>query len=217
MIDSKLPVSLARVIHDLLNPLAAVHGNLSYLEGALSGDLRDAASEALGEARRLERLLREIELFARIVGKRAEIASAPVALAAAARAAAGEMAAEAKLRGIHVAIEGDVEARADHALCVRAIGNLLAVAVRYAKPGTTVRVAIDRDGERARLAVVDAGPVPPDEERRALLEGGEMGDRTRVRPAAALPLAVARAEVEAMGGALAIEPREDGVASVIRI
>lgn len=35
MTDAKLPTVRARIVHDLLNPIAAVRGSLSWLEGAI--------------------------------------------------------------------------------------------------------------------------------------------------------------------------------------
>ncbi|MCP2871774.1 ATP-binding protein, partial [Salmonella enterica subsp. enterica serovar Typhimurium] len=42
-------------------------------------------------------------------------------------------------------------------------GNLIDNAQRYAPPGTTITVRLSRDGNVARLAVIDAGPgIPPE-------------------------------------------------------
>src|SRR5215208_3284923 len=83
-----------------------------------------------------------------------------------------------------------------------ALTNLLDNAIKFSGPGTVVRVASERVGERVRLVVEDAGPGVPESALERVFEPfyrGDRGDRDG-RPGTGIGLAVVRGLVTAMGG-----------------
>lgn len=88
-------------------------------------------------------------------------------------------------------------------------GNLIDNAQRYAPPGTTITVRLARDGDVARLAVIDAGPGIPPELRERVFEPyfripGSAGSGT------GLGLAIVREVVERLGGDIELRDADRG-------
>jgi two-component system sensor histidine kinase KdpD len=116
-----------------------------------------------------------------------------------------------RLAGAEVLLYGD-RRRVGQALI-----NLIYNAARFGDPGSTVELHISRTGDAVRLAVLDDGPgmrpgVRPDIVARVTgltganaVEGDVPGT-----PATGLGLRVARAIVEAHGGAMGAETRPGG-------
>lgn len=206
-------------MHDLLNPVAAVHGNLTFLETVLVGDVREAARDALEEIRRLERLLREVQQFARLaaLGEKIELQRSQTSLAAAAGRAVEDLLGESRLRGVEVEVTGDAQALVDANLLICALRNLVAIALRYSKRGDRVTVTIEEASGGARISVIDRGSALPEAERHALLAGEDVGEASRARPAAVLLFSLAQAEARAQGAELTIESRDGETAGILQI
>ena len=88
-------------------------------------------------------------------------------------------------------------------------GNLIDNAQRYAPPGTTITVRLSRDGNVARLAVIDAGPGIPPELRERVFEPyyripGSVSSGT------GLGLAIVREVVERLGGDIELRDADGG-------
>lgn len=104
---------------------------------------------------------------------------------------------------------GALPVRADPAALRRALGNLIANAVKY---GGAARVkAFARDG-RAVVTVEDDGPGLPEEELEAVFEPFHRAERSRSRETggAGLGLTVARQAARAHGGDVTLSNRSDG-------
>ena len=59
------------------------------------------------------------------------------------------------------------------------IGNLIDNAIRYAGDRAVITVRVSRDGEHARLDVIDNGPGIPADERDAVFERFHRGSKTQ--------------------------------------
>ncbi|WP_292028233.1 ATP-binding protein [Brevundimonas sp. UBA2416] len=104
---------------------------------------------------------------------------------------------------------GELPVEADPAGLRRALGNLIANAVKY---GGAARVkAFARDG-RAVVTVEDDGPGLPDDELEAVFEPFHRAERSRSRETggAGLGLTVARQAARAHGGDVTLSNRSDG-------
>ena len=104
---------------------------------------------------------------------------------------------------------GELSVEADPAGLRRALGNLIANAVKY---GGAARVkAFARDG-RAVVTVEDDGPGLPDDELEAVFEPFHRAERSRSRETggAGLGLTVARQAARAHGGDVTLSNRSDG-------
>ncbi len=159
--------TLADIAHELRTPLAALHSRIGFArtQGSVAADEARRLSEQLDVLqRRLEGLLLLTRFDAEAVAPRAE-ACAVVELLAAAWAPLAE---RAQFRGLALEISGDedVEISSDPALGQTVFANLLGnavdhasgagrIAVRLARRGATVHIAIDNPA-----AAAEPGPRP---------------------------------------------------------
>jgi len=115
----------------------------------------------------------------------------------------------ARLAGAElVALPSRLEVKADAALAERALGNLVANAIRHAK-ARRVLIGARRRAGRIRLWVIDDGVGVAEADRDRLFEdfvqGSDHGDE--VRGGFGLGLASARRMAGLMGGAVGLEPQ----------
>jgi two-component system sensor histidine kinase KdpD len=109
---------------------------------------------------------------------------------------------------------------ADPDLLERALANLIANAIRYAPPGSPVRVSAGEvvvDGRcRVDVRVIDSGPgIPPADRHLAFQPFQRLVDNQADGSGVGLGLAIARGFVEAMGGELTIEDTPGGGATLV--
>ena len=103
----------------------------------------------------------------------------------------------------------------------RVVRTLLDNATKYAREGTTVRVALGREGKRSRLAVGNCGETISPEELEHLFDRFYRTDRARERTGEGgfgLGLAIAKSLVESAGGTIrATSTERDGTIFVVLI
>ena len=113
-------------------------------------------------------------------------------------------------------LDGPVVVRADSDRLHQAVGNLLANAARYCRPGDRVRVAVRPEGRDAVLEVVDSGPGIAADELPHVFERLWRGRSAREVAGSGIGLAVAREIVTAHGGTIEATSRE-GAGTTITI
>jgi two-component system sensor histidine kinase BaeS len=193
---------LLSVSHELKTPLTAIRG---YAEGLSEGAFgaEDAAGTILVEARRLERLVRDLLDLARMNRHEFSVRREAVDL--------GELAGEAVARHDTAAREFDVTlaaegtgswVEADHDRLLQVASNLIENALRETPPGGTVTVR----AEPGRLVVADTGPgLELDDLPRAFDRFFLYDKYGRERPVGSgLGLAIVRQLSEAMGGKVSV-------------
>ena len=194
---------LLSVSHELKTPLTAIRG---YAEGLGEGAFdADAASRViLLEARRLERLVRDLLDLARINRREFSVGREPVDLAEVVRAAVARH--EASARSFGVALVADaqeawVEADPDRVLQIAS--NLIENALRETPRGGSVTVRT----EPRRLLVADTGPgLALDDLARAFDRFYLYDKHGRERPlGSGLGLAIVKQLGVAMGGDVTVE------------
>jgi two-component system sensor histidine kinase BaeS len=194
---------LLSVSHELKTPLTAIRGYAEGLsEGAFSSE--DASRTILVEARRLERLVRDLLDLARMNRHEFSVARESVDLAEVTREAVARHEASAREFGVSLAAEGEeswVEADPDRILQVAS--NLVENALRETPPGGVVTVR----AEPRRLVVSDTGPgLDGDDLPRAFDRFFLYDKYGRERPVGSgLGLAIVRQLTEAMGGTVTVE------------
>lgn len=195
---------LQSVSHDLRTPLATIR--------AAAGSLRpDSDLDAADRAASAEAIEREVARLDRIVANLLDLG----------RIEAGALRAEqdvfelddlvartidrmaARLEGREVRIElGPLPVLVDPVFLDEALTNLLDNAIKFSDPGTPIRVASDRVGERVRLVVEDGGPGVPEAALERVFQPFFRGPSSGRdgRPGTGIGLAVVRGLVTAMGG-----------------
>jgi two-component system sensor histidine kinase KdpD len=208
-IDRLKDALLASVSHDLRTPLTTIKA-LAHELGAL-GDERSQIIEE--QADRLTHLVSGLldlsRLSAGAMPLNVEINAVDDLLSAALQ----DIEAHAADRSIVPELPKDgvmLVGRFDLALSIRILVNLIANAIKYSEPGTTIRVRARRREDRLLLSVEDSGPgVPPGEEERIFTAFYRPAGARPDAGSAGLGLAIARMMAEAQGGAVSYE-RDDG-------
>ncbi|MFC4054351.1 sensor histidine kinase [Actinomadura syzygii] len=188
--------------HELRTPIAGLRANLE--DASMhpdDNDLRAVVESALRDTDRLESIVTDLLLLARI-GTGGTSVQEPIDLSALADAEIRRRAFGLK---IVTDLTRDVRVRGVRMQFARLLGNLLDNAERYADSRITIRLT--RQDGRALLTVTDdgAGIAPADRER--VFERFTRLDAARSRGAggAGLGLAIAREIAQAHGGTLRIE------------
>lgn len=208
------------VVHDMRNPLAGLDGLLYVLAQSTSGEHAEIVGEALDASRHLRGAVEDLLKVRMLEQHELVLARAPTDLREVAEGAAAALEGDAHARGLRIEVSGDpVAVPADGALLRRAIENLLANALRYTRPRTTVAVEIRADGLAGEVLVCDRGPGVPDDQKPSLFGKFRRAVDSAKRPQRAgtgLGLYLVKLAAEAHGGSVTVEDRTDGGA-VFRI
>lgn len=191
------------VAHDIRSPLNRARGSLEAAEQSLAGrpeqehvsnsirevdDVLDLLRALLGiteiEGFSVRRRFRSIDLATLaddvVDGYRPVVESAGLSI-------------EAQV--MPVLIDGDA------ALLRRALANLIDNAILYTRPGTTIRVSVEAEGDLATMRVADDGPGVPAEERENIFSRFVRLDTSRSTPGHGLGLNLVAAVAAAHRGA----------------
>ncbi|MFB4305225.1 sensor histidine kinase [Actinomadura sp. GTD37] len=200
--------------HELRTPIAGLRANLE--DAAMhpdDTDLREVVRSALRDTDRLESIVTDLLLLARI-GTGGTSMQEPIDLAALAGA---EVRRRAFTLRVVTELPAGVTVRGVRMQLVRLLGNLLDNAERYA--GSSIEIEVAREDGQALLAVTDdgAGVAPADRER--VFERFTRLDTARSRGAGGtgLGLAIAREIARAHGGTLRIEDHPAGARFALRL
>lgn len=207
------PIELARrrtveltadASHELRTPLAVIEAETSLaLTGRRTADgYRQAFTRVEAETRRMRHLVDDLLWLARLdAAADAQAPAEPVDLGVLAAQSADRFRAVAQSRGQSLDVElpaGAIAIQASPEWIDRLLAVLIDNACRYTPEGGRVRVRVEEDGSRARVAVDDSGPGIPPEERERIFDRFH---RASAEPGGSgLGLAIADAVVRATGG-----------------
>ncbi len=195
--------------HELRNPLAVIRANVDVALADPHADaetLREMAAVVQRSIGRISRLVDDLLVYA---DRGAPVHEhRPVELSALTEAAAVEFRAPAEERGVTVVAEAEegLWVLGDADSLRQVLANLLANAVRLAPASTDVVVGAGRAGDWVWLAVDDAGPGIPPEERDQVFQRFWRGDAARARAEgrSGLGLAIVRQIVEGHRGVVRV-------------
>ncbi len=196
------------MIHDLRAPLRVIHSFPTLVaedpQNRLTGESRELLRKLQAAAERMDHLVRDVLNYARIV--RREIPLQPVNVAA---LAADVIASHPQFRtsGVEVFIAPDLPAvLANPGALGQCLSQLLANAVRFARPGTKPVIAIKSEIAEAgfaRLIVEDNGIGIAPELRERIF--GLFNRLANTGEGTGMGLAIVRKAVERMGGRLGVD------------
>ncbi|MEZ5179510.1 MAG: ATP-binding protein, partial [Acidimicrobiales bacterium] len=210
--DALRTALLRAVSHDLRTPLSSIKASVSSLLADdvawTDHDRQDFLETIDEETDRLNRLVGNLLDMSRLETGVLQLSARPVGweeVVASATAGLGGVGAHA----FDIAVPETLAAiQADPGLLERALGNVVANAVRFSG-GQPVRIEADEVGDRVDLRVIDHGPGVPAPQRRQLFEPfqrlGDTGD-----DGVGLGLAVAAGFVTAMGGRISADETPGG-------
>lgn len=186
----------ADAAHQLKTPLAAVQAGV---ELALRPDEQPRMNvhlrRANGAVRQAAKIVQQLLSLSRLDSDSGHaVAHKPVALHRLARSVTLDWSPVARARDIDLGFEheADVDVLGQSDLLGEMIGNLIDNAIRYAGDHAVITVRVSRDGEAARLDVIDDGPGIPADERDAVFERFHRGSKTQTVEGTGLGLSIVR-------------------------
>jgi two-component system sensor histidine kinase KdpD len=212
---------LSAVSHNLRTPLAAIKASVSTLlapDARLGrADERELLETIYSETDRLERLVTKVLDLSRIRAGGLEPDPQPVDLAGLAQTAIRRLRPVARGHLVRLDLPDDLpEVRLDVTMMEQVFLNLLENALRFAPPGSDIRVEgrYDDDGSVV-VRVVDHGPGIPEADRERVFSEFARGDSRPEAPGTGLGLAIVRAMVVAHDGTVWCEETPGGGATLV--
>lgn len=203
---------LAIISHELRTPLAVIMGTLEgvqdQLMGPLSIDLKQAVDTIQVAAQKLLGLVENLLEMSNILAGKLVLSRVPVSFEEVLENALAEAASAARER--NVTVEKDVAElpplMLDPARIQEVLGHMLSNAIKFSKPGSSVKVSARREGERLWCEVQDWGIGIPEEQMTHLFEPLMPLDSTSTRETGGLGLGLSLSKriVEAHGGCIGV-------------
>jgi signal transduction histidine kinase len=189
---------VADAAHELRSPVAALALQVQLAERAQTDAARAAAlAELKSGIARAGRLVQQLLDLARLEPGVVSEAPGPVDLAQMAREVTGGFAARADSRGVDLGVEAPPSLLVTGAPSeLRSlVANLVDNALRYAPASSAVTVSLRESGGAVELAVEDAGPgIPPEQRERVLRRFQRVAGDPASGSGLGLPIAKAIAE-----------------------
>jgi len=206
---------VAAVSHELRTPLTSISGFLEML-GDEEHELGDAGRSYLRVIRRgttrLQRIVEDLLLVAQIEADRLELEPVETDLTELATEAVAAALPTAAEQGIELVLDthGPLPLEADAGRLGQVLDNLVSNALKFTPSGGSVMVSTSNGDGKVRLEVTDTGIGIPHEEMGQLFSRFYRASTAtrRAIPGTGLGLVIARAIVDAHGGAISLQSRE---------
>jgi PAS domain S-box-containing protein len=212
-LDEMKNTFLAAVSHELRSPLTSILGLALTLEQQplSAADRRDLTSRVAQNARKLDRLLKDLLDIDRLSRGNVTPQLRPTDVGALARGTVDSL----ELGERRVTVEADsVWIAVDGPKVERIVENLVMNAVRHTRPDVTIFVRVWPGGGGAFLAVEDDGPGVPPELHSVIFEPFRQGPTASPHaPGTGIGLSLVAMFTELHGGRAWVEEREGGGAS----
>ena len=190
--------ALATAVHELRNPLTAVHGYATLMSRNLQA--------VQGQLTQLERLMADL-LSAE---QRTEGGEAPVDAVGGAR----EAIARARARGARIDLDapaGPLRVAIGEARFAQILDNLISNAMKYSRPAAPIVVTISVEGGHGVVSVADQGiGIPPDDLARVFDRFYRVGGTSEAVAGQGLGLSICKEIVTAHGGKIWVESAGSG-------
>lgn len=208
---------IADVTHELRTPLTVIKGTIETLE---DGALDDAEGRGpllasmQRETDRLIRLVHDLLVLTRADAGALKLNLAPLRLTEVAHSRCKALAPLAEQRQVKLEIVDDLPQRvcilADVDRLAQVFDNLLNNALRYAPPGSTITITLQRANDEVLCAIADQGPGISAQHLPLIFERFYRADPSRNRQTggAGLGLAIVKALIMAQGGRVQAESVE---------
>jgi len=193
----------AAVSHELRTPLARL---LSLLEtAALPGeDVAELVDQARIEVEQIRELIDEVLFLSELESGTRVVSLGAVRVRPELEAALAELGARSSRAGVKLVVDGDPDLTiAVRPRMIRVIAeNLAENAIRYAGPGATFTLAVERAGDEVLLRGTDDGVGVDETQLSRLFERFFRADRARASRGTGLGLAIVKHVVTQAGGAV---------------
>lgn len=163
---------LTQVSHELRTPLTVLSGYVQMLRQQLYSDaygdpgLRNLADLSLNSLKRLNQVMNEVVVMARLAANQIEAFIAPIQIGLVVREAIAEYRDALEKRHLSIEEAGDswnLVVMIDSSLLHMAMDNLLSNAIKYTPDGGRIGVLIEREADILHIAIRDTGiGISPD-------------------------------------------------------
>jgi two-component system sensor histidine kinase CpxA len=200
---------LGDIAHELCSPIARIQVALGILEQRADEKQKANLQDLREEVEQMSTLVNELLSFTK-----ASLAGTAIKLQATPLRAVVEKAVsrECALAGdpqVKIEVAEDLRVMADPDLLLRATGNILRNALRYAAQAGPITITAAREGEWVKLCIEDCGPGIPEEAITQVFDPFYRVDTSRDRETGGvgLGLAIVKTCVESCGGTVYCENR----------
>lgn len=210
---------VARLAHDVKNPLSVVNTNLQYLrEGISESSMLEAVDDSLAALAQGLRIIEDLVDLGAIQSGALRPARGPFSLAALEAPLREEVAPLLGRRELALSL-ADCELVSDEALLRRALVNLLEHGIKHTPGGRAVTLCGTLDADGLTLEMKDGGqPFAPDRPASILLDLPSAREQAPgYRSDQGVALFFAGVVFRALGGQVTLAAREDQPGVAIRI
>ena len=198
------------VVHDMRSPLAVIGGFLSLLESHEAPNLTHSGLQFIREARHsIEELVEMVNSMldvSKLEAGRVKLHRTECDLGALARGVLGRYQPIRGGRQLVLDAPGNpVKVPADAGLISRVMQNLAGNAFNYAAADGSIRIAVSRAGQEARVEVTDNGPGIPAAYHDKIFEKFVQVEDLNAKVGTGLGLAFCKLAVEIHGGRIGVE------------
>jgi two-component system sensor histidine kinase CpxA len=199
---------LGDVAHELCSPLARMEIALGILESRSTEDNAAQIRDVQEEVAHMRKLAHELLSFSKASLGESRIKLEPVPVAEAVAAAIQQERCDSSQ--INVNVPAGLEIEAHRELLIRALGNLLRNAIRYAGAAGPITIRAGEATDGIEIAVLDEGPGVPDREIERLFDPFYRVDESRdvTTGGVGLGLAIVKTCVEACRGTVSASNRK---------
>lgn len=203
---------VADASHDLKTPLTVILSNSELLKQQSEGADVPELDRIQSAGRRMKDLVQKMLTLARMEDdpNRGAWESIDLSDMVMETALAFEAAAFEKGLTIDENVESDLMVKGNKAQLQSVVECLLDNACKYADPGSSVTVSLEKAGKKAKLTVHNTGSYIPPEDLAHVFERFYRADKSRTAgDSSGLGLAIVQSVVEAMGGSVSAESSEE--------
>jgi two-component system sensor histidine kinase ChvG len=213
----------ADVAHEIKNPLTSLRSAVETVARIEDPEQqRKLMGIILDDVQRLDRLISDISDASRLDAELSRAETAPVDLANMLGALAGVHEATAgDRRGprleLDIAPHQELRVRGIESRLAQVMGNLIGNAVSFSPPDGVIRIAAWRDGAFVRVTVADDGPGIPPGKLAAIFDRfySERPAGEKFGTHSGLGLSISKQIVEAQGGTIIAENRQDEAGRIL--
>jgi PAS domain S-box-containing protein len=212
---------VSMVSHELRTPLTSIKGFTEMVLDGDAGEIDEEVREFLeivyANAERLVALVNDLLDISRIESGRINLKSEPVDLQAIVQAVENTMQHKLQEKGQTLIVEIDPDAAqviGDRDKLVQVLTNYVSNAYKYSPEGAVIRIEITRQGDHARVAVIDNGyGISPENQKQLFTKFYRVDNSlTSAIGGTGLGLSIVKQIIEMMGGEVGVES-EEGVGS----
>lgn len=200
----------ANVSHELKTPLHAISGYAELLANGIAKpeDTQRFAAAIYADAQRMTQLVQDILMLSELDEGKAGGRTESVDLYALAKQTVQALIPAAEKAQVRLTLTGEkATLQGDPVLLQGIVRNLCDNAVKYNRPGGSVRVCVKAEDTHVRLTVADTGIGIPPESRERVFERFYRVDKSRSRAngGTGLGLSIVKHTVQLYGGKLRME------------